>query len=357
MKKSETKENEKSSKWNQIVDEWHHRFAPYLFFICIGVFIAWCIAYLLLKKNYPTVLDEHKDIVLFFWKFSEMVLISGVVQGTIKYFDASKKIEMYISKTLDSQKFTQKIATIHSKNPYSHDYLEDLDVELLNDIWKIATTVLIKKEFPEIYTKVAEKVSNIYFNDKNLSYYYEDYNIVYDLDVDKDNFITINQKSNFKIKRNSTDSLTYSFWYELEKVHTLDNKTAINIKNLKINDIPITNIDHHCSYKTDTTNENKVYLYFEIPLSGKLEYKISHEIEFIYSIEHDNEWYFSTRKITNGLFLEFLYHEDINYKFSEIGHEKFRQIGPNTKIGSKICTISYECEDVFLPMNGYRILF
>ncbi len=185
----------------------------------------------------------------------------------------------------------------------------------LEDVWKRVTICRFEKAFPSLKNQISNKLQNDFFNDKMLTYYYNNFRIELNLKLTEDNIVEITEVSNFKIIANSKNPISLEFKLSSESPDDDRIFTKLIRKDCKV--------DNKIIDFTETSiinNRNKV---FSTELKNKLEYIIERKILLTQDLNHDRVFSFSSSIIIDNMDITINTCDKLTYFFSACSKNVF----------------------------------
>lgn len=267
----------------------------------------------------------------------------------LKLFKYLKLFENEFDRIINSDNFHNKMEKVVSSITFSEEFLSKQGN--INEIWKNITLFKYKKEFPELYTKVEQKIKNELFERNSLSQYYNNVQINYEFKLRADNItIDVVEKSSFTIKRNNTENFDWEFFVSFVRnlKDEVDNPTSIlDSNNTKVNneviDIKKCTITNQVDYETYTLKK------FKYPLEGRKEYHIERCFVFSQNINEDRIVSFSSSNVVDDLTIRIKKCDKLEIVFEPVNGNEFSK---ENLFDDRMCYVN---RDVFLPGEKYKL--
>lgn len=286
----------------------------------------------------------NQEAASLLWTASLTFLGTGVVTGTLKWINNLAFFKKQFSDIIKSQDFSDVLSEKMKELALSDNYL--LQRNDLQEIWQTVTLCKYKKEFPELYNKLQDKLENLLFKKNNISYYYKNFQINYCVELIDDTYISTTERTSFTIIRPNKDEFLFDFstCYN-NKDPNAGAKAEFFSKNA--NEIVFSPIDieevESGDYNTLTCSKK---------LSGHLEYHIESIIVHKQNIDNDRIFTYGSARIIDDLTINIEHSDNINITFVPLNGCKFYPNGANNPNRT-----SYINRDVLLSGEKFIMFF
>ena len=251
-----------------------------------------------------------KDLSIWFFT-------AGIFSATVKYLNTITYIKKKFKDIVLSSEFDEVLSRKLEILAYSKDYLkEHVNIE---DLWRKVTLIKYETEFPSIYNKLKDIISN-QFNEKNTSFYYKHFDMFFDLKLQKNNKdIEFEMSTNFTIVRPNIDGFEWTFSYEVLTESFEDENNNVLVYNLDSeNQVSYKYKDREVIPKGEFSLIKLTYL-----LEGKEEYHIRNTRKFIQDIEKDRYYGFGSKRILDDLKINIEHCDKLKVFFTNVNGVKF----------------------------------
>lgn len=294
-------------------------------------------------------LVQYSELIEYLKSLSLIAFTGGIFTVALKYIQYLKLFENEFDRIINSDNFHNKMEKVVSSITFSEEFLSKQGN--INEIWKNITLFKYKKEFPELYTKVEQKIKNELFERNSLSQYYNNVQINYEFKLRADNItIDVVEKSSFTIKRNNTENFDWEFFVSFVRnlKDEVDNPTSIlDSNNTKVNnevlDINKCTITNQADYETYTLKK------FKYPLEGRKEYHIERCFVFSQNINEDRIVSFSSSNVVDDLTIRIKKCDKLEIVFEPVNGNEFSK---ENLFDDRMCYVN---RDVFLPGEKYKL--
>lgn len=307
-----------------------------------------------LNKSFNNYLLNYTELIDFLKTIAILTFTSGIFASALKYIQYLKIFEKEFERIILSPKFENKLKeTLHAIT-FHEDFLtnqNDIDA-----IWKKVTLIKYKKEFPELYSKIERNLTNELFEANNLSKYYKNVIISYELELEENSIIKVKENSSFTIVRSNKDSFLWDFFVTLynddtNKTDSPDDNHA-NILNYEKTRIDGETIDEtKCKFIESVEDESFIKKKYSYTLSGKHEYNIERHFRFSQNLNNDRLISFNSSHVIDDLSVFIKKCDKLEVVFDSIGKNTFDK----SDIFSDENRISYTNRDAFLPGEKYKL--
>lgn len=313
----------------------------YIFFLTI----AFC--YFLLYSIYHfsnqihTIFFQYDTILKYFADVSIFFFTAGIFSASLKYLQFLGVFKEEFEKVILSDQFDKKLEIQLKQITFSEEFL--LKQTNLHDLWVTVTLCMYKQHFPEIHNKLKSKIINNFYLNKNITYYYKNFQTNFIIKLDGPDHAIIEQISSYTIIRPNTEEFSWDF--SLSYLNEPGNDGDMSFS--------IINMENKTSTIEDIKKEikgNHVNMKASSLLTGKYEYFIERTMRLRQNINTDRIFSFSSDRIIDDLSFQINHCEKLGTFLSEVNDTKFYKNGafePNT--------LSYINRDIFLPGEKFKI--
>ncbi|MEL4306719.1 hypothetical protein [Joostella sp. CR20] len=253
-----------------------------------------------------------KDLSIWFFT-------AGIFSATIKYLNTITYVKKKFKDIILSKEFDSVLSKKLEIMAYSKEYLkEHANIE---DLWRKVTLLKYETEFPAIYSKLKDIVSNE-FNEKNTSFYYKHFTMEFDLKLhSNNNDIEFEINTTFTIVRPNKEVFEWTFDHEvLTELLDTEKSNAIKVYNLdpgKEKEFEPFNKD----VSPSRDGFSVVRLVYE--LKGKEEYHIKHKRIFTQDINKDRYYGFGSKRILDDLKVSIKHCDKLSVFFTNVNNVRF----------------------------------
>jgi len=281
------------------------------------------------------------DIVEYLKSISIIFFSGGIFSATVKLINNLVVFKKNFQKVILSEEFDVLLKDKFQILALSDDFL--LKRTDIQDIWSRVTTCQFEQAFPELKNSIVKKLENDFFNDKMLTYYYNNFRIQINLELINENIVKITEVSNFEVKAKTTEPIYIDF-----KISSLAKDDETIYTKLIEDDCKLDGKKMILSELT-TTNDNKNIKTFNTELSGNTSYILERKVEMTQNLLDDRVFSFSSSIIIDNMTVNIKPCDKLNIFFSVVGKNKFSS---DNHLGDNNNRI---CRDVLLPGEKFKI--
>jgi hypothetical protein len=296
---------------------------------------------LLLNPKHPIPFFCREEVVDFLKGISIIFFSGGIFSATVKLINNLVVFKKNFQKVILSDEFDVLLKDKFQILALSDDFL--LKRTDIQDIWSRVTTCQFEQAFPELKNSIVKKLENDFFNDKMLTYYYNNFRIQINLELIDDNIIKITEVSNFEVKPKTTDPVYIDF-----KISSIAKDDETIYTKLIEEDCKLDGKKMILSELT-TTNDNKNIKTFKTELSGNTSYILERKVEMTQDLNNDRVFSFSSSIIIDNMTVNIKPCDKLNAFFSVVGKNKFNSDNHLGDLNNRIC------RDVLLPGEKFKI--
>ncbi|HEY0670128.1 MAG TPA: hypothetical protein VGD22_18250, partial [Sphingobacteriaceae bacterium] len=311
-----------------------------------GIFIV--VLYFVFKYLIKDIFNAHINGFKELFGIGLTILGSGIFFAVLKWFQFMDFFKNELEAVINSGEFDRKLENAVSKSFYEDAYIQRLEESGKIQLWKRVTHAVFKSELPaNILESVDQKLSGLLFHNSKISHFYAHYFITLMVNLDEDGFLTIEERSEVKIIRPSTDPFKLDIDYNIIKSGADDNVSKIEIEQMLVDNQIIQLIED----KQEPSNPNDVRTKHWLSLSGSTEYQTCSVIKLKWKLDLDNRYEFYSERIINHLRVDVTTSPNVEALFVPIGLEIFdlNVYPPNRYVRNYSKTL--------LPEKGFRLIF
>lgn len=283
----------------------------------------------------------REDIAEYLKSISIIFFSGGIFSATVKLINSLVLFKKNFQKVILSDEFDFLLKDKFQILSLSNEFL--LKRTDIQDIWSRVTTCQFEQAFPELKNAIVRKLENDFFNDKMLTYYYNNFRIQINLELIDENIVKITEVSNFQVKAKTTETIVIDF-----KISSLVVDDEIIYTKLVQEDCRLDGEKMNLSEVT-SDKDNKKIKTFTTELYSKSSYIIERKVEMTQNLLDDRFFSFSSSVIIDNMTVNIKPCDKLNVFFSVVGKNKFdadNHIGDNN---NRIC------RDVLLPGEKFKI--
>lgn len=311
----------------------------------LGIATAYAFFYSLYSLYEPinSSLVKYDKLFSYLANVSILFFTTGIFSVSLKYFAFLGVFKREFSKAINSDDFENKLEKQLKQITFSEDFL--LKQSNLTEIWESVTLCRYKQIFPNLASKLKKKISNELFSDDNISHYYKNFQLSYDISLFDDKYIKIIEKSSFTLVRPDKGKFKWDFSvYYKQSDDNIESKLFFKINNLADvkyddKDIVLENFSNNFFKKTITKE-----------LHDRLEYHIERKIELIQDINIDKEFAFASDRIIDDISLIINKSDNLSVFFSTVNNNIMHRNGTHNDD-----EMAYINRDIFLPGEKFKI--
>lgn len=330
----------KIKKWS--IKAWDHKLT--LFVYLASIYLIFYTFYFF-NKDLKIYIDSrgYEELIKYLSQVSILIFTSGIFAASLKYLQLLEVFKNQFNEYIESSTFDNKLKKNLKSITFSEDYL--LEQSDLPALWKKITLSMYKKEFPHIYEKINKKLNNTFFDKDNISYYYQNFQMTFEISLEENDIVKTIQRINYTIIRPNTNSFIWDFKFSIPKSEIDANFVATARLQEDINNF--TDIERNL----EDIGSNLI-IKFSKKLKDKLEYHLEREVTTYQKISEDRIFSFGCDRIINLLNVDIKHSKNMNVLFQPVNRERF---DPNN------CTIgydkSYTNRDILLPGEKFILIY
>ena len=280
-------------------------------------YLIYYYAYFLPYKNSPNtsiwLKGETADLL---WTASLTFLGTGVITGTLKWINNLAFFKRQFTDVIKSKEFEDVLSNKMKDLALSDSYL--LQRNDLEEIWQRVTLCKYRKEFPELYNKLQNKLENVLFKKNNISYYYKNFQITYYVELVDNQYVSTTERTSFTIIRPSKDDFDFDFTTGFNHEDPNNSATA-KFFSKSANEIVFSEGD----IKKEVMSDKLTAVTCKKRMGGHLEYHIESEIVHKQNIDDDRIFKYGSARIIDDLTINIEHHDNINIIFEPLNNNKF----------------------------------
>lgn len=283
----------------------------------------------------------REEIVDYLKSISIIFFSGGIFSATVKLINNLIVFKKNFQRVILSDEFDYLLKDKFQILALSDNFL--LNRTDIQDIWSRVTTCQFQQAFPELKDSIIKKLENDFFNDKMLTYYYNNFRIQINLDLLENDIVKITEVSNFEVKSRTNESVYIDF-----KISSSNKDNDSIYTKLIKEDCKLNNNEMVLSEIT-TINDNKNIKTFNAVLQGNTSYIVERKVEMTQDLNDDRVFSFSSSIIIDNMTVDIKLCDKLNMFFSVVGKNKFSN---DNHLGDKNTRI---CRDVMLPGEKFKI--
>lgn len=289
---------------------------------------------------------EFKDIPNydFIKDLCKILFSAGIFTTTLNFLDSLNVFKKNFQAIIMSEEFDNLLTTKIDALAYSQDHLNKQSN--LDKIWQTVTLCKYKKEFPELYDKLENKIENHLFKKNNISYYYKNFQVNYYIELIDNKYVSVTERSSFTIMRPNKDEFEFDFKSSYDNSDP-DANTDIKFYSKNNDQMDFIEIDIK-----KTEDKNITTLMLSKKMAGHLEYHIESITIMNQNIELDRIFTFGSARIIDDLTINIEHNENINITFVPLNSNKFYHNGTYPK-----GEMAYINRDVLLSGEKFTMFF
>jgi hypothetical protein len=313
-------------------------FKKYLFilFLLPAIFFLFVDYFSPIFKTYPNY-ELIKDLC-------KILFSAGIFTTTLNFLDSLDIFKKNFKSIIMSEEFDDLLTKKIDALAYSEEHLNKQNN--IEKIWQTVTLCKYRKEFPELYEKLHNKIENLLFKKNHISYYYKNFQISYHFDLEDDKYILMTERTSFTIVRPSKEE----FEFDYKTVYdNKDNEAFAKVEFFSKNadEIKFTSIDIK-----EEKEENNNIVTCSKKMGGHLEYHMESFIKHKQNIDNDRIFSYGSARIIDDLTINLDSTDKINVTFVPLNGNKFYPNGSNVPN-----RLSYINRDVLLAGEKFIMFF
>jgi hypothetical protein len=288
-------------------------------------------------------LCSNDRIIAYFKDVSILFFTAGIFTVSLKYLQFLGVFEKEFNKAIASDAFDKKLEKQLKQITFSEEFL--IEQSNLPELWETVTLCKYRQQFPELYPKLKKKIDNELFLSDNISYYYKNFQINYEIKLLDDNYVEILERASLTIVRPNEDEFDWDFGV------TFDDTKDENIKydlSFKVKNVESIKFD-----KNDIKERTKPGLinkYVTKKLKGHLEYHIERNILLVQDLRIDRQFSFASDRIIDDISLRIKHCDNLSIFFTTVNKNKMYHNG-----AFKDDELAYINRDIFLSGEKFKI--
>lgn len=324
------------------------KLVDYFYLVLIPFPVLYLIAYAAFIKDGILSADFFisKEVAMTLKELSIWFFTAGIFSATIKYLNTISYVKNKYKDIILSDEFDKVLSKKLEILAYSKEYLkEHADVD---ELWRNVTLIKYESEFPSIYQKLKESISND-FNKKDTSFYYKFFNLDIDLKLlDNNKDIEFNIETNFTIVRPNKEKFEWKFSYKVLRQDNGDESD--NLLVYRLNKKNNTQIEYNGKDPEIEPLENFDLVRLSYELEGELDYHIKNTRKFIQNIEEDRFYGLGSERIFDGLKVNIEHCDKLSVFFSGVNDINFQKIEKKNKNSQ-----TYFYNEVIKPGEKFKL--
>lgn len=315
----------------------------YIYFL--GLASAYSIFFTLysLNETLYNALFSYDKIITYFKDVSILFFTAGIFTVSLKYLQFLGVFEKEFNKAIASDAFDKKLEKQLKQITFSEEFL--IEQSNLPELWETVTLCKYKQQFPELYPKLKKKVDNELFISDNISYYYKNFQINYEIKLLDDNYVEVSESASLTIVRPNKDEFNWDFGV------TFDDSEDENIKyNLSFEIKNVNGIIFEESDIKERCKPGLINKYVTKKLKGQLEYHIERNIKLVQDLRVDRQFSFGSDRIIDDISLRIKHCDELSVFFTTVNKNKMYHNG-----AFKDSELAYINRDIFLSGEKFKI--
>ncbi|MEW4922568.1 hypothetical protein [Algibacter sp. 2305UL17-15] len=248
-----------------------------------------------------------------------------------------------LKKVISSKDFDKKLEKQLKQITFSEGFL--IEQSNLPELWETVTLCKYRQQFPELYPKLKKKIDNELFITDNISYYYKNFQINYNIELIDINYIKVIESASLTIVRPNINEFEWDFGVTFDD--TPDENITYDLT------FEIKNVDGIIFEENDIKTRKKPGLinkYIAKKLSGQLEYHIERRIELVQDLRVDRQFSFGSDRIIDDFSLKIKHCDKLSVFFTTVNKNKMYHNGAFNKED-----LAYINRDIFLSGEKFKI--
>lgn len=317
------------------------------YYYFLGIASSYAIFYSIysLNSNFNAYLKDFDDIISYFSSISILFFTAGIFAVSLKYLQFLGVFEKEFNRAISSDAFDKKLEKQLKQITFSEEFL--IEQSNLGEIWRTVTLCKYKQQFPDLYDKLKKKIKNELFITNNISYYYKNFQLKYDIELIDDDHVKITESASLTIVRPNTEKFQWEFGLYYEELEDkIFNPTLFfevnNVEDIKFDKDDIKIIKEPFFHKKYISRE----------FSGVLEYHLDRKIESFQNLKSDRAFAFASDRIIDDISLKIESCDKLNVFFTTVNDNKLYKNGalPNDDL-------AFINRDLFLPGEKFKMFF
>lgn len=278
--------------------------------------------------------------------FGLTIIGSGIFLAVLKWFQFMGFFKEELHSIIDNSEFDEKIEAVIYKVVYGDNFLNKRND--LESLWKRVNRALFKNQFSdELAERIEQKMQDVFFHNSNLSHYYKNFIQTLKIDLDSDDFLTLNITVEAKIIRQSEEKFNYEVYYFIERTDDADTTSTVTFNKLTIDkkEIDLT--------KAVTTTEKGLTIKKDLncELEGQKEYLLYSNITIVYKLNKKDEYQFFVERFLDYVRIDVKLSNNLRAVFVPLGNEEFEVMEDTNEGFVRVYP------GILLPEKGFRLIF
>jgi hypothetical protein len=288
-------------------------------------------------------LFSYDRIIAYFKDVSILFFTAGIFTVSLKYLQFLGVFEKEFNKAIASDAFDKKLEKQLKQITFSEEFL--IEQSNLPELWETVTLCKYRQQFPELYPKLKKKIDNELFLSDNISYYYKNFQINYEIKLLDDNYVEILERASLTIVRPNEDEFDWDFGV------TFDDTKDENIKyDLSFEVKNVESIKFNKNDIKERTKPGLINKYVTKKLKGHLEYHIERNISLVQDLRIDRQFSFGSERIIDDISLRIKHCDNLSIFFTTVNKNKMYHNG-----AFKDDELAYINRDIFLSGEKFKI--
>lgn len=317
----------------------------YSFFYFLGLASMYAIFYTIYSLNDAVneSLNEYDKVISYFANISILFFTAGIFSVSLKYFQFLGIFEEEFKRVISSKDFDEKLEKQLKQITFSEDFL--IKQSNLPELWETVTLCKYKQQFPGLYPKLKKKIDNELFITDNISYYYKNFQINYDIELIDENYVKVTESASLTIVRPDINEFEWDFGviFDDTEDENIEYDLSFDVKNM--DDVEFDESDIKTRNRPGLINK-----YVTKKLSGHLEYHIERRIELVQDLRIDRQFSFGSDRIIDDISLRIKHCDKLSVFFTTVNKNKMYQNGAFYKD-----KLAYINRDIFLSGEKFKI--
>lgn len=315
----------------------------YMYFL--GLASAYSIFFSLYSLNDTlyNALFSYDKIITYFKDVSILFFTAGIFTVSLKYLQFLGVFEKEFNKAIASDAFDKKLEKQLKQITFSEEFL--IEQSNLPELWETVTLCKYKQQFPELYPKLKKKIDNELFITDNISYYYKNFQLNYNIELLDENYVEVLESASLTIVRPNVEEFEWDFGVTFEDSQDENIKYDLSFD--------VKNIDG-IKFDKDDIKERKrpglINKFVTKKLKGQLEYHIERKIKLVQDLRVDRQFSFGSDRIIDDISLRIKHCDKLSVFFTPVNKNKMYHNG-----AFKDDELAYINRDIFLSGEKFKI--
>lgn len=317
----------------------------YSYIYMLGIASAYAIFYSLYSLYEPInlALLKYDKLLSYFSDVSILLFTTGIFTVSLKYLAFLGVFEKEFKRAIFSKEFDDKLEKQLKQITFSEDFL--IKQSNLPELWEKVTLCKYRQQFPELYPKLKKKIDNELFVTDNISYYYKNFQLNYDIELLDEHYIKVIESASLTIVRPSEKEFDWDFGVTYVQTEDTRIKSDLYFEVKNVEGIVFDKVDIKQRTKPGLINR-----YITKNLADHLEYHIERRIELVQDLRVDRQFSFGSERVIDDISVKINHCDKLSVFFTTVNKNKMYHNGAFGKD-----ELAFINRDIFLAGEKFKI--